>query len=134
MPDTPLQNDNPSPAWRENRLYQVSYLLKDYGCRVSDLDDIFNEYGFLTNDDPKMRLASTNRDLFPVDINSATREELLRVPGIGPISVNRIVKMRPITSDNELIRMGVVISRARPFIEVNGCKQTDLTSFLAGVS
>ena len=133
VPDTPLENSTPSPKWREHRLYQASFLLKDYGCKASDFDDIFTDDGFLTNDDPKMRLACVHSDYFPVDVNCAGREELLLVPGIGPISANRIMQMRPITSEQELMRMGVVMSRARPFIELNGNRQTNISSFTESV-
>ena len=130
VPNTPLQNAIPSPKWRENRLYQVSYLLKDYSLKSSDFEVIFDDHGFLVNDDPKMRLADAHPEYFPVDINAVKREELLMVPGIGPVSASRIMQARPIMSEQELARMGVVISRARPFIEINGCKQTNLVSFL----
>jgi len=134
VPDTPLQNGTPSPKWRENRLYQASYLLKDYGLKASDFEVIFDDHGFLANNDPKMRLASAHPEYFPVDINSGAREELLMVPGIGPVSANRIMQARPVMSEQELARMGVVISRARPFIEINGRKQTSLVSFMGAVS
>jgi predicted DNA-binding helix-hairpin-helix protein len=130
VPDTPLQNGIASPKWRENRLYQASFLMKDYGIKASDFDVIFNDDGFLADADPKMRLAYAHPDHFPMDINKAARDELLMVPGIGPISANRIIQARPITSEQELARMGVVISRARPFIEINGSKQTNLHSFM----
>ncbi len=130
VPDTPLQNGIASPKWRENRLYQASFLMKDYGIKASDFDVIFNDDGFLADADPKMRLAYAHPDYFPMDINKAARDELLMVPGIGPISANRIIQARPITSEQELARMGVVISRARPFIEINGSKQTNLHSFM----
>ncbi len=131
VPDTPLQNGIPSPKWRENRLYQASFLMKDYGVKASDFDVIFNDDGFLADDDPKMRLAHEHPEIFPIDINTAARYELLMVPGIGPISANRIMHARPIVSEQELTRMGVIISRARPFIEINGSKQTNLYSFQA---
>ena len=132
VPFTPLENNDPSPLWREIRLYQTSYLLKDYGMTANDLDNVLDDNGFLPDNDPKMLLASCNPELFPVDVNSATREDLLRVPGIGPVGANRIVSSRPINSEKELSRMGVVLSRARPFVEINGKRQTNLFSF-AGV-
>lgn len=132
VPFTPLENNDPSPQWRETRLYQTSYLLKDYGLTANDLDHVLDDNGFLCNADPKMLLASCRPDMFPVDINSASREELLTVPGIGPVGANRIIQSRPIASEKELARMGVVLARARPFIEINGKKQTNLFSF-AGV-
>ncbi|MEZ5334447.1 MAG: helix-hairpin-helix domain-containing protein [Methanolobus sp.] len=132
VPCTPLENNEASPLWREVRLYQTSYLLKDYGLTANDLDIVLDEDGFLPDTDPKMLLASCSPDMFPVDINTASREDLLRVPGIGPIGANRIMQSRPISSEKELLRMGVVLGRARPFIQINGKRQTNLFSF-AGV-
>ncbi|WMW21854.1 radical SAM protein [Methanolobus mangrovi] len=132
VPFTPLENNEPSPQWRETRLYQTSYLLKDYGLTANDLDHVLDDNGFLCNADPKMLLASCRPDMFPVDINSASRDELLTVPGIGPVGANRIMQSRPIASEKELSRMGIVLARARPFISINGKKQTNLFSF-AGV-
>ncbi len=129
VPFTPLENNDPSPLWRETRLYQTSYLLKDYGLNTNDLESVLDDNGFLPDMDPKMLLASCTPDLFPVDINSANKEDLLRVPGIGPVGASRIIRSRPICSEKELARMGVVLGRARPFIEMNGQKQTNLFSF-----
>jgi len=134
VPDTPLENGSPSPKWREQRLYQMSFLLKDYGLRSSDFDEIYDEYGYLSNADPKEVLARSQPDRFPVDINSAEMSDLLLVPGIGPISANRIVRARPIVSEQELSRVGVVVSRARPYISINGSRQTNLSSFMGACS
>lgn len=128
VPSTPLEGRPASPKWREMRLYQTSYLLKDYGMKVSDI--IYDDEGFLPDKDPKLMLALSDRERFPVNVNSASRNELLLVPGIGPICAERIIGSRPISSEKELMRMGVVISRARPFIEINGRRQTDLSSFM----
>jgi predicted DNA-binding helix-hairpin-helix protein len=129
VPFTPLENNEPSPMWREIRLYQTSYLLKDYGMKARDIDMVLDDNGFLLDMDPKMLLASCNPDMFPINVNTASREDLLKVPGIGPVGANRIVQSRPVSSEKELSRMGVVISRARPFIELNGKRQTNLFSF-----
>jgi predicted DNA-binding helix-hairpin-helix protein len=130
VPFTPLENSDPSPMWREIRLYQTSYLLKDYSMTANDLDSVLDDNGFLLDMDPKMLLASCNPDMFPINVNTASREDLLKVPGIGPVGANRIIQSRPISSEKELSRMGVVISRARPFIELNGKRQTNLFSFI----
>lgn len=132
VPSTPLENNEASPLWREVRLYQTSYLLKDYGLTARDMDSVLDENGFLLDHDPKMLLASCSPDMFPMNINTASRDDLLRVPGIGPVGANRILQSRPISSEKELARMGVVLGRARPFIEINGKRQTNLFSF-AGV-
>lgn len=125
VPGTPLEYNIPSPQWREVRLYQTSYLLKDYALNSKDLDKIYNDMGFLKNEDPKILLARCNRDLFPIDINRAPLNKLLLVPGIGPISANRIVKSRPFDNEQQLVRIGVVISRARPYIKINKKHQTN---------
>ncbi|WP_406656148.1 radical SAM protein [Methanolobus sp. ZRKC2] len=129
VPSTPLENIPSSPKWREIRLYQTSYLLKDYGLKAFDFDAVYDDNGFLLDTDPKMLLAQSNPERFPVDINSASMGDLLLVPGIGPVGANRIIRSRPVSSEKELMRMGVVISRARPFIEINGNRQTNLFSF-----
>jgi predicted DNA-binding helix-hairpin-helix protein len=70
-----------------------------------------------------------NRDLFPVDINLASFKELIRVPGIGPRTANRILRGRPVLDYPQLAAMGVVLKRARPFIVVAGRRQADLGAF-----
>ncbi|MDI3538949.1 MAG: hypothetical protein PWR29_559 [Methanolobus sp.] len=130
VPSTPLENQLPSPRWREIRLYQTSYLLKDYGLKAFDFDAVYDDNGFLVDTDPKILLAMSHPERFPVNVNSASREELLLVPGIGPVSANRIIQSRPISSEKELMRMGIVVSRARPYIEINGRRQTNLSSFM----
>jgi predicted DNA-binding helix-hairpin-helix protein len=130
VPGTPLENNVPSPSWREIRLYQTSFLLKDYGLKAFDLDAVYDDSGFLSDFDPKLLLAQAHPERFPVDINSASMSELLLVPGIGPIGARRIVQSRPLLSERELIRLGVVMSRARPFIEINSGRQLNLASFM----
>ena len=129
VPDTPLSGTKGSPLWREVRLYQTSYLLKDYGLKYRDLEPAMNDLGFLPDEDPKLVLARMNRDLFPVDVNLATYDELIRVPGIGPRTANRIVRGRPVPGYKQLMAMGVVLKRARPFIIVAGHRQADLEAF-----
>jgi predicted DNA-binding helix-hairpin-helix protein len=92
VPDTPLSGVKASPLWREVRLYQTSYLLKDYGLKPRELETVLDDHGFLPDDDPKLVLARMNRDEFPVDVNLSTYNELIRVPGIGPRTANRIIR------------------------------------------
>ncbi len=76
--------------------------------------------------DPKY-LAALKRDIFPVDINNAPYIRLLRVPGIGPISARRIIHERrrdPIRKLEDLKRLGVIVSRAEPFIYLEGWQKT----------
>ena len=88
---------------------------------------------FLPNRDPKITIAR----LFlegPVEINEASREELLRVPGIGPISAKRILSLRNngirIQSRRQLAEIGVVVPRAQPFLKVDGKCQATLKDWL----
>jgi predicted DNA-binding helix-hairpin-helix protein len=130
VPDTPLSGNRASPLWREVRLYQTSYLLKDYGLKPRDIETVLDDRGFLPDDDPKLVMARLNRDAFPVDINLAPYPELIRVPGIGPRTANRIVRCRPVLSYVQLASMGVVMKRARPFIKLGNSRQTDLEAFV----
>ncbi len=130
VPETPLEHNDPSPQWREVRLYQISYLLKDYGLKAKDLDGIYTDTGFLKDQDPKVLLAQCNPEMFPIDINNASLQELLLVPGIGPMSASRIIQARPLNCEQDLARMGVSITRARPYIKIKGRYQTNLSVFM----
>jgi len=120
--DTPLENLPPTPLVRQHRLYQSSYLLRDYDFDLEELP--FNQSGNLpTNIDPKLAWANSNLSEQPIDLNFADRRDLLRVPGIGPKSANAILKARRISRLHEigdLIRIGVNPKRAAPFILLDG--------------
>lgn len=78
---------------REHRLYQVDFLLRKYGFNESDI--IFPDDGNLSlTTDPKQLWAQNHPEMFPVDVNLASKLALLRVPGLGPITVSRILKRR----------------------------------------
>lgn len=82
-----------TPFVREHRLYQVDFLLRKYGFSESDI--VFDQQGNLPLDtDPKESWAKRNPQYFPVDINKASKDELLRVPGLGQITVERILELR----------------------------------------
>ena len=84
----------PPPLQRENRLYQADWLLRFYGFSVEEIA-AGGEHGMLDLDaDPKLAWALKHRDHFPVDINRAPRELLLRVPGLGTKAVGRILSAR----------------------------------------
>ncbi|MGB3616964.1 MAG: putative DNA modification/repair radical SAM protein [Catalinimonas sp.] len=107
----------PVPMVRENRLYQADWLLRLYGF---SLDEIVNEH-FPNLDldvDPKVSWALRNRAFFPVDVNVADLELLLRVPGIGHRSAKRIVTARRFQTlrPEHLRKFGVVWNRARYFL------------------
>ncbi|MCL1873401.1 MAG: putative DNA modification/repair radical SAM protein [Clostridiales bacterium] len=117
----PSLPDLPAPLWREHRLYQADWLLRFYGFKVEELlgqeEDNFSE-GY----DPKVGWALRNLDLFPLEINTAEYNLLLRVPGIGNVSAKRITAARRhgrLTYDN-LAKLGLVLKRAIYFITING--------------
>ena len=109
--------DTKPPLLREHRLYQADFLLRQYQFSVEEIlseqTPNFNPYL-----DPKCNWAVNNMQHFPLDVNKASLEELLRVPGIGPVSARRIVSSRRHgrLGLNELKRLGVVLKRARYFI------------------
>ncbi|RPI24534.1 MAG: radical SAM protein, partial [Chloroflexota bacterium] len=90
IPDTPLEEQPAENPMREHRLYQASFLLRDYGFSLEDMP--FENSGHLPLDtDPKLAWAQVNLTGNPVDINRADRHELMRIPGIGPKSADAIL-------------------------------------------
>jgi predicted DNA-binding helix-hairpin-helix protein len=122
VPDTPLENHPPTPLLREHRLYQSDFLFRKYGFTLGEL--IFDAQGNLpTEMDPKTLWAVRHPERFPVEVNRASREELLRVPGIGPRSAARIVRLRRqgrFRALGDLRHIGVVTRWAAPFILLDG--------------
>ena len=122
-------NDDPNlpaigtapPLLREHRLYQADWLLRYYGFQADELLSP-DRPNFNTFVDPKCDWALRHLEYFPVEINQATYEQLLRVPGIGNKSAGRIVRARrQATLDFEDIKkMGVVLKRAVYFITCRG--------------
>ncbi|MFN3892246.1 MAG: putative DNA modification/repair radical SAM protein [Beijerinckiaceae bacterium] len=83
------------PLMREHRLYQADWLYRFYGFSVDEIAQGARDQGMLPLDmDPKLAWALVNRAQFPVDVNKASREELLRVPGLGVKSVTEILRLR----------------------------------------
>ena len=121
---TPMEEHSPVPSIREHRLYQMDWLKRVYQFSNDEIGLAFDRSGFLSlEQDPKTVIAVENLDSFPVDINAATREQLLRVPGVGPTSTDRILENRQHhTIDNwrDLQAMGVVRKRAWPFLIFSG--------------
>lgn len=109
------------PLLREHRLYQADWLLRYYSFQAEELLDPSDQ--FLSTDlDPKSAWALRHPEFFPVEINTASYNELLRVPGIGVLSSRRIMRERQLRSlgAENLQKMGVVMKRARYFILCNG--------------
>lgn len=121
--DGPLKDHSPTPLIREHRLYEADFLLRRYGFNLSDI--ILNKDGNLLLDkDPKMAWAEAHPEYFPIEINRAGRRDLMRVPGIGPISATRIMQGRirgnRCSSLEDLKALGAVTKRAAAYILING--------------
>jgi len=107
------------PLVREHRLYQADWLMRFYGFDVMELTTR-EQPNLSLNLDPKLAWALRNRDKFPIDLNKAPREMLLRVPGLGVRNVDRIIRIRRWHSIrlDDLTRLRVLLSKAMPFIIV----------------
>ena len=113
--------DTKPPLLREHRLYQADWLLRYYGFHAEEILSE-NEPNLDQRMDPKCNWAVRHLDQFPVEVQTAPYDLLLRIPGIGPKSAGRIVRARRYGSldfDN-LKKMGVVLKRAHYFITCGG--------------
>ena len=106
------------PMQRENRLYQADWLMRFYGFRADEILENTNPFLDLEVD-PKLAWALRNREKFPVNINTAPKEMILRVPGIGTKSTGKILMARRFQKLNleHLQKMGVAVNRAKYFVE-----------------
>lgn len=122
IPDTPLENKAPTDPLREHRLYQASFLLRDYGFDLEELPFV-DDGNLPLFSDPKAAWAQANLSEHPLEINRAERRQLLRVPGIGVKGAEAILqarrqgKLRDISS---LRKLGVVAERAAPYLLFDG--------------
>jgi predicted DNA-binding helix-hairpin-helix protein len=120
--DTPLENKPAVDPIREQRLYQASFLLRDYGFDLEDLP--FSGEGNLPlTIDPKLAYAAQNLVHAPIELNRAEKRDLLRVPGIGPKAVESILRARRSGALKDLSRLralGIDAARAAPFILLDG--------------
>jgi putative DNA modification/repair radical SAM protein len=116
----PLLPDGNPPMLREHRLYQADWLLRFYGFTSGELFKGDENLSLLM--DPKCKWAVDHLEQFPVEINKAAYMTLLRVPGIGQISAQRIVAARKISrlDFSHLRKIGVVMKRAQYFITCSG--------------
>ena len=123
----PLQRP---PLMREHRLYQSDWLMRFYGFKPAEVVQAADANGMLPLDiDPKLAWALKFREHFPVDVNRAPREQLLRVPGLGTKAVDRILKsrrFRRFTLD-DVARLTVSVAKVRPFIVTADWRPTLLT-------
>lgn len=109
------------PLAREHRLYQADWLLRFYGFSADEILDEKNPFLDLELD-PKISWALRNIEKFPIEINKASMEELLRIPGVGTLSAMRIIRQRRYAAVkfDDLKKIGVVVKRAKYFITCIG--------------
>ncbi len=118
--EDPILPDKPTGLLREHRLYQADWLLRFYGFEVNEIleegENLPLEY------DPKCAWAVKHPELFPVEVNRASLEELLRVPGIGTKGAYRILSARRYAklTFEDLVKMRIVLKRAKHFITCQG--------------
>ena len=106
---------------REHRLYQADWLMRFYGYAADEIVDA--PRGMLSLEiDPKLAWALAHRERFPVDLNTAPRELLLRVPGLGVKTVERLLTTRRVRRlhADDLKRLTVPLKKVMPFIVVPG--------------
>lgn len=122
---TPLENKPAENKWREHRLYQSSFLIQKYGFREGDF--ILDDSNMLPlNCDPKFLFAKKYE--LHVDVNAATFNDLIKVPGIGLKTAERIIVARnagtKLKNEKDLKKIGVVVQRALPFVKVGSVQKT----------
>jgi predicted DNA-binding helix-hairpin-helix protein len=131
--ETKFENKKPENKNREHMLYQADWLLRVYEFQKKEIEYGFTEEGnFPLNKDLKLEIALNNQSLFPIDPNNASKKELLRIPGIGPKTVEKIISIRnerKIKDLSELKRTGAIIRRAAPFVQLQNEKQARISSF-----
>jgi putative DNA modification/repair radical SAM protein len=115
---SPRLPNRPPPLMREHRLYQADWLMRYYGFSTDDLKAAIPTGHFDLDLDPKTAWALRHREQFPVDINTASREQLLRVPGLGVRVVDRILASRRQGKLRyaDLITLGASLRKARHFL------------------
>lgn len=130
IPGTPLENKPAENPLRQDRLYQASFLIRDYGFDLEELP--FLQSGNLPLDvDPKMAWASEFL-VNPVEINKANRQQLLRIPGVGPKNADKILNARhqqKFSQPEDLQKIGINVKRMLPFILLDGRHPTRQLSF-----
>ena len=130
--DTPMENKAAVDPLREHRLYQASFLLRDYGFDLEDMPFVQNGNLPLATD-PKLAWAQQNLQGKPLEINQAERRELLRIPGIGPKGADAILRARRAGKLKDLAalkKLGIVTTRVAPFVLLDGRRvDTQLSMF-----
>jgi predicted DNA-binding helix-hairpin-helix protein len=132
--DTPLAEAPPTSPLREFRLYQGDFLLRRYGFEVGELP--FDDAGNLPpHADPKLVWAQRHPEYFPLEVNRAAPQQLLRVPGIGPQAMHNLLRARlesTLRDLGDLRKLGVDVTRATPFVLLNGRRAPVQLALFAG--
>ncbi len=117
------------PLQREHRLYQADWLLRFYGFDLDEITGATQDGNLDLQIDPKLAWALKHRGLFPLDVNRASREMLLRVPGFGVKTVKRILTTRRHRAlrYEDITRMGASMKKARAFVTAGGWSPRALT-------
>src|SRR5258706_1168407 len=122
---TPFENLPPTDPLREHRLYQASFLLRDYGWNVEDLP-FMSDGNIQLELDPKRASAELHLRYSTIDVMKANREQLLRIPGIGPVGADAIIKARRqgrLTDLAHLRKLNIKApEQAAPYILLDGRK------------
>ncbi len=122
QPGTPMADHDPTPFVRQQRLQEADWLMRHYGFKPEELP-FGDDENLPLQLDPKFAWALAHPERFPVEVNTADPEDLLRVPGIGPISLQRILAMRRTVRFREVDhvrKLGVVAEKARHFLLFDG--------------
>ncbi|HRJ56203.1 MAG TPA: hypothetical protein PLV64_07955 [Anaerolineales bacterium] len=120
--DTPLENKPAVNPMREHRLYQASFLLRDYGFDLEDLPFTSDE-NLPLHTDPKLAWAQINLIHTPIEVNRAEKRDLIKIPGIGLKGAEAILSARRLNRLHDLSalkKLGVIAERAAPYILLNG--------------
>ncbi|MEM6585529.1 MAG: putative DNA modification/repair radical SAM protein, partial [Pseudomonadota bacterium] len=118
------------PLMREHRLYQSDWLMRFYGYAPQEVAQATGKDGNLPLDiDPKLAWALKFRERFPVDVNRASKEQLLRVPGLGTVAVGRILRARRHRTLrlDDVAKLTQSITKVRPFLIALDWRPTTLT-------
>ena len=129
---TALEKQPAESELREYQFYQTDWLLRVYGFKQQEIESALHENEMFGNArDIKLQIACNNPEKFPVDVNYASQQELLHVPGIGPKGVEKICSFR----ENKKIiakdfrQLGIIEKRALPFLTIEGQRQSKLADF-----
>ena len=122
LPGTPLEGLPATSPRRELRLYQADFLLRSYGYRADEMV-VDGDGNLPQNSDPKVAWARAHPERFPVDIQTAGRSQLLRVPGIGPRGAEAILAARRqarLRDPRQLRALGIAAGHAAPYVLLDG--------------